>query len=788
MLYDNKEIIMYKKSSFIIALLIIFNNFSIHTSQEENTARGIALFAGTAIVAKQWISHKKRTQDEAAIDVQKIVRGRQAREQAKILKNIHLKQKQDNAAIKIQNKYRQKVALNKLNQLHQKQAETENLLTQAAITVEEQECLAMNHENFQMRAFINQQESQAQNLRKQQAALKIQRKQRQKTARNQLNQLRNEQAVQISKEQAAVQNLLTQQDKHLAMQNELLTKRLHQKKYVPLFPHFSEELLKLEPFKRLNNGAYGWISPKYSLHSKTELSEKDINLDDTIINQTIRDYTLQPKSIAEVKKNITVVYIPGTYTSMLHGSLERHTLAMQDEVLAFAKKITLAEHAQVNVLFYQWDGSIDEEKRQAAGKQLATYLQAIPDNHEIITLSHSHGGNVALHAAQALKMNNKKIDLAVLFGCPYHDRQIAIHENNVKTILNIHSDGDFTGAAGSFLQTANAWSIFQPDALTTTTSLRKETDNTINVQIKIEGTDLNHRETGVEGLKMLDTIMDCITKKEYPKGTDIIIDKNSSKIIACLDPRFNHPHANADQRSESKIIVQQFEKKYGNAITTQKTMQEKYDGEIGKHMQSNLCEHAVSIAAGLIHDPRAKIIQDEIDIIESTKDFSIQTRLLHQLRARLQDKYADLDDQTLQYQLQHHKKYNEIKNKLQKFQQQSEFIKQGTRTGVYSDWTSDEIQSLRQAANIRKKFLENNMTILDDAITAKNHIEGEQIKKMLGKEYLNLDKQTQELFLSSLPCNIEDLLKKSLAEEYDLIEEAEAKNYSPATIEEKQNK
>lgn len=91
---------------------------------------------------------------------------------------------------------------------------------------------------------------------------------------------------------------------------------------------------------------------------------------------------------------------------------------------------------------FRWDGRYDEACRQEAAADLATWCE----NHEVKRLdtvySHSHGGNVALTAAQQHEVRMK---LLVLINTPARPRTVeewdAVHDN-VRRIVSMRSRFD----------------------------------------------------------------------------------------------------------------------------------------------------------------------------------------------------------------------------------------------------------------------------------------------------------------------------------------------------------
>ncbi len=811
---------MNKKIINITTACIIFSIFQIQTAPERNTALGIGLFAGTAILARNITASKQREkqQDEAVIDTQKIFRGHAARQQADALKQANIQQKE--AATKIQNKLRTIPAKNQLRQLRTEQAKKikdeelqisihQRYHQQTQSDIQAQHRLRELRRQSSERFMMTEEENQTKNFIQQTAAHEASILENQRQADLTRFNLAQPSAAMIQDEQNSsltrslvggtstgptVQNLIPEQE---ALQSP-------HKKQVGSFPSFSPELLELTPFGTTIYKKHRHSNhkiPSFILNEKTveiPYSAEKASSSTEEFNTIIKKASFKPKDIPLSSKSITLIYVPGSHNESIHGDRKQAPLAFENEITVFAKKVALAENAQVNILYYHWNGSIDENERIKAGKTLAETLSKT-DSSQIITLSHSHGGNVVLHAAQALKTSKKTIDHAVLFGCPFQDRQVNIHENNIGSILNIHSDGDFTAASGSYIGTADIRSIVQPNALTTTTSLLKATNNAINVQIKIDGNDPTHRNTALLGLRNLDKIMQCV-RTEYPKSQNIIANIDKQKVTACLDPYFYHPHATAEMQTQSDINAQDFQALYKKPIDTKMSMNAKYENEVGDHIKikteitaENLIgegkiskaagyfadiipNYAVWSAAMLLHDPLDKIISKELNFIQNEPELSEQTIKLAKISTILFEKHPELDPQTIKFKLQHHKEYKKLEENLISQQYKSEYIKQKTRATPNPNWSEEEKNKLDAAIPIYNSLNDEVfLGFLSGYEKSQKPISDKFMQEVLSG-YETLDQQTQQALLSSLPLTTEKTVKKFLDKS------SQKKNWYPGKI------
>ena len=73
-----------------------------------------------------------------------------------------------------------------------------------------------------------------------------------------------------------------------------------------------------------------------------------------------------------------------------------------------------AEQCPATIFVYRWSGYNNDQARKEAGALLATLIDKL-DHCKIITMAHSHGGNVANFASNLIKT---KIDLMVHCAVP----------------------------------------------------------------------------------------------------------------------------------------------------------------------------------------------------------------------------------------------------------------------------------------------------------------------------------------------------------------------------------
>ena len=771
---------MHKKTLFFIISCTILSSFQTQTTQERNTALGIGLFAGTIFLTKY--QQRQVQPDEAAIDAQRMFRGHQARKQAAALKEINLTTKQADAAVKITKSLRK----NKFLQSNKQQAEQNEMDAEEKSTR-----MFRGHQTRQQAAVHEEEQRKAAitsfNLAQPQAAMIEDEDNTENDLAHQLSASGASASSSKHIEQPAVTLLAIPVTASSSAQIEQLSSTTIAytaiKKNSVSFPDFSDPIfaqLKQNPHLGYNRKS----KTLTFLDSALDLSEEKITerASTESLNRIIQQDTFKPnnnhdywqkKEIQSPVKTISIFYVPGSYNARIHGSHQQATLENQQEMTLFAQKVALAENAIVKVIYFQWDGQINEQKRYEAGQTLA---QAITDNaaDQIFTVSHSHGGNVVLHAAQALKTSKKSIDHAIIFGCPSEDSNVNIHENNIKKILNIYGDADFTGAAGSFLQSANARSIVQPNTLTTTTSLRKEAKNIVNITLKTHGDDMRHKETVPKGLDNLPEIIQCLNT-QYKGIQDLIVNASNQELLACLDDTCHHPHVTHEMEDLSKKNAVSFETSYQQSIFAKKSMSQKFDEEVAPHLHPNLAtiaKAAVNVAEQLIHDPINTIISQELDRIQKNLNLSEQTILLHQISQTLYTQYPDTNIETIQLKLQRHKKYNQLKRNLERQQFFSQCIIGTTRNyDSISEETADKdtiqwLTDLKPQLDAAQKIYEQ----LNDEVTLgflsgydklELHTQQSFMQDALSG-YNELDAQTQQALLSALKPDLEKKVKDHL--------------------------
>lgn len=439
------------------------------------------------------------------------------------------------------------------------------------------------------------------------------------------------------------------------------------------FPNFSNPI-----FQTLHNnpGYKDPTNPRISfLDATTDVTERQYS-NDLHGNKIFKYQSISPKSEHQYwqehgisNERISLYSIHGSHNSNIHGSRQE----MMPDLIRLGKKIALAQQKPVDIYYFEWNGAVDQEVRMKAGNDLARIIEQ-DTNHEIIAVAHSHGGTVVGHAAKALE-GTKTIDRAILFGCPNFGQEINIHDNKIGQIFNIYSEGDFTGRAGSFIQTANLWSLLSPSSQVTETSLRKKANNIINISLQLQGNFPNHRETIFEGIDHTDQLIENNMGRNTLTNIHNMNQEHlprNYRIQSCLNPTLHHQSATQDQITHSQSTIKEFKDIYGVDIDRKATLSENFKHEIASAIPpalqcmgvSALGRLAVNRAESLENDPVNNTISAMVAEINNERDLLKKTILLNQFHTKLQKKHSETNQETIQLSLDEHIGYNVLKQEL----------------------------------------------------------------------------------------------------------------------------
>lgn len=215
-----------------------------------------------------------------------------------------------------------------------------------------------------------------------------------------------------------------------------------------------------------------------------------------------------------------VVHGTGFYGSGGPATLAYYDLTHQDykNILKFAYQYAQMRGAPIEVVSFRWGGENMTKSREEVGKALASLMNTKYKDHEIVTLSHSHGGNVVNIASNHLK--NVTINYMLQLATPVREKdpkETFYRPTNFNHLLMFYSTGDVIQVAGaiSFSSLENFYRANK--------STRKYVPREFavkNVRVLNNGAELGH-SAFVSGL--LANIFDVlvIIETKYPYEVDL---------------------------------------------------------------------------------------------------------------------------------------------------------------------------------------------------------------------------------------------------------------------------
>ena len=162
---------------------------------------------------------------------------------------------------------------------------------------------------------------------------------------------------------------------------------------------------------------------------------------------------------SEKKEKIALVIIHGTTA----GGVQNDCLTLGQSGTEFYKDQThffeqikydaqiLAQRQDtpVDVFSFGWNGGNTQEDRVEAAADLAKFIRLyLPENeYRVMSIAHSHGGNVAHLTSQILSYENRQIEYAINIATPSRSDHVS---TNFGTLINLYSDYDYVQYGGSF--------------------------------------------------------------------------------------------------------------------------------------------------------------------------------------------------------------------------------------------------------------------------------------------------------------------------------------------------
>lgn len=134
------------------------------------------------------------------------------------------------------------------------------------------------------------------------------------------------------------------------------------------------------------------------------------------------------------------------------GLCRKNDLPKNHAILHLLNAIDSPSFSDAGMYSFGWSGGIEVKERRAGGKQLFDLIQALAQSYqelhratpEITIITHSHGGNVALHMAEWYDVNRSyTITRTLLLACPVQElTSFYTHSPLFKKIYALHSHDD----------------------------------------------------------------------------------------------------------------------------------------------------------------------------------------------------------------------------------------------------------------------------------------------------------------------------------------------------------
>lgn len=256
------------------------------------------------------------------------------------------------------------------------------------------------------------------------------------------------------------------------------------------------------------------------------------------------------EAITHWQMPILVVLIHGTFAS---EAAEYHAdgTTTFDAVKSFAQTLAEVKGTTARVVSYKWSGENKHKARVGAGQCLAEILNKYARGFQVITVAHSHGGNVVNVATNYL--HKTKIDTVVHIATPVIENTNEDYRPNTKNfnlLLDLYTTGDIIQFIGSI-----DGSRGMAHMVSTVGSSRKfkvEKDKTkgriVNIHTQIEGEDIDHSSIK-EILPTLTTILAKLGAYTVHNDLDMNIDLspeldlNSKVLLAIRHQDVENPEA-----------------------------------------------------------------------------------------------------------------------------------------------------------------------------------------------------------------------------------------------------
>lgn len=171
-------------------------------------------------------------------------------------------------------------------------------------------------------------------------------------------------------------------------------------------------------------------------------------------------------------QNSTDYYMPGSVTF--------------ESTKRYAKSLASRLKAATCLISFQWSGLNKHGSRVEAGKALANILDTHFADFQIVTIAHSHGGNVVNVASNSIK--RASLDTMIHLATPVLENSNKIYKpKNFRTLWNFYTTGDIV----QFLGSIDTSDIFSRKGSSRKIKHKKQ-GRVINIRVQINGYDTNH--------------------------------------------------------------------------------------------------------------------------------------------------------------------------------------------------------------------------------------------------------------------------------------------------------
>lgn len=251
-------------------------------------------------------------------------------------------------------------------------------------------------------------------------------------------------------------------------------------------------------------------------------------------------YLYTPAQVASAAKRIVLIVVHGTGLSLWglqtggaqtpdYFNIETQSFK---EILDFATQYADRKKAPIEVISFQWTGDNNAQKRDTAAGILGELVRERYVGYDIVTLSHSHGGNVVNALSQSLGFN--PITLMLQLATPVREENEGDLEqyapNHFKTLMQFWSPNDPVVPFGSFSTLK--------DLVSGKGSIRKFTFRArgfvYNIRIQIDGIFPGHSFIA-DVTPYLNTIVNMILNHyQYHHDLDLNIDTKNNRIMISI--------------------------------------------------------------------------------------------------------------------------------------------------------------------------------------------------------------------------------------------------------------